>query len=1850
MGQTGKKYLAVMMVFVFIGSSVVSAVVQAKENLPEKLEKSIMDAEGEQANGESEKGNLWETVNMKKEKTVTEDTPYIEDTSCMTEEMIDHTINEEQKVCISLLVQCEQKLENNYNCDNLLDFGKLKVLEYTNADRAETAFQYLKEQESQGIIDSVEINQPVETATVEEQWENIETKKPMNKMEEEKSTEKMLVEAATEMQVNSRDILVAVIDTGYDKAKGCMERIKDSQFNCSNMGNVDDITDHMGHGTQMASIILANTSEAVKVMPIKALNDQGTGDLLSIYQAISYAVEQKADIINLSVEGYQILSSPLLVETLGNALTQGILVITSAGNQAADISQMLQNKLGNTLVISAVNENLQKSSYSNYGEGIDFAAYGTVNAYGLNLQLQEASGTSVAAAIVSAVAAECMVMDNSADYQKILHILEKGAYISEHMEEMKQNYGKGILAKSTIQGLYETQICEQAEIFQCDYKHISDEKLNKVIQSTTEVNLRLFLKQLSRQDLSELLLRDTDLNKTAQRVILDENYNVLENQSFLYYKYLLEDNFTTQSVTTFGCTTGYFYAKYNQDGQESDTTKITVQVTNVRPNVVFTNVPVYTLTSSNKDVFYIADEQTETKPDNNGNYYVLYTMLCRDKVPAHYTATSWVDDHVQTDNSDVVGLERVTTGHQESSYTCEFLLNVDTNGTGLTWWGPQQANGIDTEHKYERFARHTTITVEFSSWKEKLYIDPNGGSYSYTKDGENVTKDEKFLLATKQCKKTSSIGVPKRTGYVFKGWDTSHENGGSGTYDKTTKKYTFCGKKKNAASTLKALWATPTPKPTKTPTPKPTNTSTPKPTHTATPKPTNTSTPKPTSTPTAKPTNIPLPIVTKIPTSDPTNIPTSKPTNTPTPKLTNTPMPTPFEFAVTYHRNEPTELTKKAIHQGQPVVYGEDSVGNLLPVGEEAEAEFAGWCLGLGQWTDKGEDSCLQGVYWLQEDGNFSIERTDIGEGGKISTDTYKGEVLEDKADLKKLHPYMNKIKQYAENNASMECLKNLVLVGKWTVSIEFDAMEGTNPKELSEKLKVPADEAFVLPKEIPVLQGCSFAGWYESQQQKIYQKGSDILGFGKNKKLQALYQYTIQYQRADGSLINNEYGQGEFAKPYGVDIVLDDVNYPIDGNTKGHHYSKNSQWQVIEADSGIYCFAKSWHYPGKNYQDMYIQGERALINRSVILRALEETNTYVIHYHENAEKASTKKFLHWNSQQEKQEIEYGEEVSLKSMESSALPGYEFRGWNTKEDGSGVSFGSGEHINVTKLLEETGTEPQRQESIIPLYAQWIPKTYVLTFCENTPTANNNTHEATAKAQLQGTSKVEYVWDSYISRQGIEDIGLPNAVLTGWHPRFSDSLWYTESKYDKPGQAFKDGARLGYELLGMPGDKNIYAQWEANTYHIAYYGYGKEEGGRGKIEGEMNLQTMVYDMPSSLFPNTFQKQDENFCYHDDEKLKENIYSIKYNSNAETDYQYYYLGWSRIPVPQMKVEDTNTWISGAEAEQKKIWNFTTKNKDTVSLYACWDGIPNITTFSSEVHFDRYEGAKLTAKDMKALVKAYDIEQGESLPIRISNISYYDEGTLLDSVDNPENSYLLDTTLPKKLQREGGFKTYQITYETVDEWGVSPYHENNAGKKVSYMGKIYYNQVPELVSYDGSPKLPERFFYQEDIRKLSAEELENKLLLAIQGIDREDMEFQKDRDNYLYQGRFREEPELQVTGVEKLLQKLAVWSETVEEEKEVEISLQYMISYEDIFGKLAKIESAFHVIDGKQAVWQEQQKGKAQIRFISKEYMETIDSDSKWFKEEEYRNLLESLLQEEIQQEEVYELENGKFLNAT
>lgn len=251
-----------------------------------------------------------------------------------------------------------------------------------------------------------------------------------------KAGEDVNAEKAWGIEQGSRDVIVAVIDTGIDYTHPDLvdnlwvnQAEKNGQPGVDDDGNgyVDDIygydfdgndgdpRDGHSHGTHCAGVIGASHNGTgvmgvmsnVQLMGIKFLSDRGSGETIGAIKSIEYAIKNGANIMSNSWGGGE--KSEALQEAIEAARDAGILFVAAAGNESnnndARPTYPASYEVENVITVGAMDGKGKKASFSNYG-----ATSVHVFAPGVNILstvknggYQKMSGTSMATPMVSGV-------------------------------------------------------------------------------------------------------------------------------------------------------------------------------------------------------------------------------------------------------------------------------------------------------------------------------------------------------------------------------------------------------------------------------------------------------------------------------------------------------------------------------------------------------------------------------------------------------------------------------------------------------------------------------------------------------------------------------------------------------------------------------------------------------------------------------------------------------------------------------------------------------------------------------------------------------------------------------------------------------------------------------------------------------------------------------------------------------------------------------------------------------------------------------------------------------------------------------------------------------------------------------------------------------------------------------------------------------------------------------------------------------------------------------------------------------------------------------------------------------
>lgn len=214
-------------------------------------------------------------------------------------------------------------------------------------------------------------------------------------------------------------VKVAVIDTGIDLEHLALKEALAPSVEWWDFVDNDEEPQEVGafgeggygHGTNVAGII-RQVAPRAEILPIRVLGSDGLGNVADLAAAIDWAVTMGADVINLSLGADKRINT--VDKALKRAASEGVFVISSAGNDGVDVLSYPAREAGNgrpdqrehMLSVSSVDGGDVKSAFANYGKTLELSAPGE-SVYGPapDNTMASWSGTSMAAPIAAAAIA-----------------------------------------------------------------------------------------------------------------------------------------------------------------------------------------------------------------------------------------------------------------------------------------------------------------------------------------------------------------------------------------------------------------------------------------------------------------------------------------------------------------------------------------------------------------------------------------------------------------------------------------------------------------------------------------------------------------------------------------------------------------------------------------------------------------------------------------------------------------------------------------------------------------------------------------------------------------------------------------------------------------------------------------------------------------------------------------------------------------------------------------------------------------------------------------------------------------------------------------------------------------------------------------------------------------------------------------------------------------------------------------------------------------------------------------------------------------------------------------------------
>ena len=195
-------------------------------------------------------------------------------------------------------------------------------------------------------------------------------------------------QVAAQQLSTGRGVVVAVLDTGVQLDPGPhrslaesldpgVDFVDDDGVPGDTRNGVDDDGDGLvdegaGHGTHVAGIVHQAAPDA-RIMPVRILDDDGTGTMWAAAQGMLWAAEHGAKVINMSLGTHG--SASVLRDVVRTVTAAGVVVVAAAGNDGKD-RPMYPAATPEAIAVGSVGAGDLVSTFSNFGRWVDVVAPG----------------------------------------------------------------------------------------------------------------------------------------------------------------------------------------------------------------------------------------------------------------------------------------------------------------------------------------------------------------------------------------------------------------------------------------------------------------------------------------------------------------------------------------------------------------------------------------------------------------------------------------------------------------------------------------------------------------------------------------------------------------------------------------------------------------------------------------------------------------------------------------------------------------------------------------------------------------------------------------------------------------------------------------------------------------------------------------------------------------------------------------------------------------------------------------------------------------------------------------------------------------------------------------------------------------------------------------------------------------------------------------------------------------------------------------------------------------------------------------------------------------------------------
>src|SRR3989441_1057314 len=283
------------------------------------------------------------------------------------------------------------------------------------------------------------------------------------------------VPSAWDVTLGDRNVIVAVVDTGVwwtqpdiqaNMWTNSVDGTHGWDFVDGDSNPMDIDPSGTYHGTGVAGVIGAITDNGqgiagtaqVSIMAVRALGSNGEGTSTDTAQAIIWAADHRAKVINLSLGTNETPIEPTDIHlAIDHAWSKGALIVAAAGNAGVGTLDY-PARLPEVVSVAAIDESGRPASFSNYGTGLDLSApatrIDTLNGGNNNLNnVHSLQGTSFSTPFVSGVAGLLLSAEPGLTNVQLWNILNMTA-VQPVGNGYNKDYGWGVVsARNAIAAL-----------------------------------------------------------------------------------------------------------------------------------------------------------------------------------------------------------------------------------------------------------------------------------------------------------------------------------------------------------------------------------------------------------------------------------------------------------------------------------------------------------------------------------------------------------------------------------------------------------------------------------------------------------------------------------------------------------------------------------------------------------------------------------------------------------------------------------------------------------------------------------------------------------------------------------------------------------------------------------------------------------------------------------------------------------------------------------------------------------------------------------------------------------------------------------------------------------------------------------------------------------------------------------------------------------------------------------------------------------------------------------------------------------------------------------------------------